>query len=88
MVRRRCSLKPRRIKCPDYGKSGKRVRPSIAIFPVGNSKLIVAWVVWGLYLIIGLIMARQALSPRQVAWFASVGFAVPLISLWLVTTHA
>ncbi|HYF33748.1 MAG TPA: cytochrome c biogenesis protein CcsA [Prosthecobacter sp.] len=56
--------------------------------PVGNSKLIVAWVVWGLYLVIGLIMARQALSPRQVAWFASVGFAVPLISLWLVTTHA
>jgi ABC-type uncharacterized transport system permease subunit len=56
--------------------------------PVGNSKLIFAWGVWGLYLIIGLIMWRQSLSPRQVAWLASVGFVIPFISLWLVTTHA
>jgi ABC-type uncharacterized transport system permease subunit len=56
--------------------------------PVSGAKITVAWIVWGLYLLIGLIMWRHALSPRQVAWFASLGFAVPLLSLWLVTAHA
>ncbi|MDZ4288791.1 MAG: cytochrome c biogenesis protein CcsA [Prosthecobacter sp.] len=56
--------------------------------PVSNPKLIFAWMVWALYLLIGLIMWRQSLSPRQTAWLASVGFVIPFISLWLVTTHA
>lgn len=55
--------------------------------PVSNPKLIFAWAVWGLYLLISLVMWRQALSPRQTAWLASVGFLIPLASLWLVTPH-
>jgi len=56
--------------------------------PVGNSKIIFAWLVWGLYVLIGLIMWRHALSPRLTAWLAAVGFVIPFISLWLVTNHA
>ncbi len=56
--------------------------------PISNPKLIFAWVVWALYALIGLIMWRHVLSPRQTAWLAAVGFVIPFISLWLMTTHA
>lgn len=55
--------------------------------PTSNPKLIFAWAVWALYAIIGFIMWRHVLSPRQTAWLASVGFIIPFISLWLVTSH-
>jgi HemX protein len=55
--------------------------------PISNPKLIFAWAVWVLYAIIGFIMWRHVLSPRQTAWLASVGFIIPFISLWLVTSH-
>lgn len=53
--------------------------------PVSNPKLIFAWVVWGLYLGINVIMWARMLSARQTAWLAVVGFVVPLVSLWIVT---
>lgn len=56
--------------------------------PISHPKLIFAWVVWGLYTVIGIIMWRHVLSPRQTAWLAAVGFVIPFISLWLVTSHA
>jgi ABC-type uncharacterized transport system permease subunit len=55
--------------------------------PISNPKLIFAWAIWALYALIGLIMWRHVLSPRQTAWLASVGFIIPFISLWLVTSH-
>lgn len=55
--------------------------------PISNPKLIFAWAVWVLYALIGVIMWRQVLSPRQTAWLAAVGFVIPFISLWLMTTH-
>jgi HemX protein len=55
--------------------------------PISHPKLIFAWAVWALYALIGLIMWRHVLSPRQTAWLAAVGFVIPFISLWLVTTH-
>ena len=53
--------------------------------PITNPKLIFAWGVWGLYAVMGVIAWRHALSPRQTAWLAAVGFVIPFISLWLVT---
>ncbi len=53
--------------------------------PITNPKLIFAWGVWALYAVIGLIIWRHALSPRQTAWLAAVGFVLPFISLWIVT---
>jgi ABC-type uncharacterized transport system permease subunit len=55
--------------------------------PISNPKLIFAWAVWVLYALVGVIMWRQVLSPRQTAWLAAVGFVIPFISLWLMTTH-
>lgn len=55
--------------------------------PISNPKLFFAWVVWGLYALMAVIIWRHALSPRQTAWLASVGFVIPFVSLWLVTTH-
>ncbi len=54
--------------------------------PVSSPKLIFAWVVWGLYLAINVIMWGRMLSARQTAWLAVVGFVVPLVSLWIVTS--
>ncbi len=53
--------------------------------PVSNPKLIFAWVVWGTYLAINVVMWARMLSARQTAWLAVVGFVVPLVSLWIVT---
>ena len=53
--------------------------------PVSSPKLVFAWVVWGLYLGINVIMWARMLSARQTAWLAVVGFVVPLVSLWIVT---
>jgi HemX protein len=50
-------------------------------------KLLVAWLVWALYCMMALIFWRRALSPRQMAWLAAVGFLLPFFSLWLVTKH-
>ncbi len=52
----------------------------------GRLKLVAIWIVWGFYFLLNVLMWRRSLSPRTVAWLASVGFLVPLISLWLVTT--
>ena len=53
--------------------------------PVSNPKLVFAWVVWGMYLAINVIMWARMLSARQIAWLAVVGLMVPLVSLWIVT---
>ncbi len=55
--------------------------------PISNPKLIFAWGVWLLYAVMGVVIWRHVLSPRQTAWLAAVGFIIPFISLWLVTTH-
>ena len=54
--------------------------------PVSNPKLVFAWVVWALYLGINVMMWARILSVRQTAWLAVVGFVVPLVSLWIVTS--
>ena len=56
--------------------------------PVSNPKLVVAWVVWSLYLGINIVMWAKMLSARQTAWLAVVGFVVPLVSLWIVIGRA
>lgn len=43
------------------------------------------WGIWAFYVVMGFIMWRHVLSPRQTAWLAAVGFLVPFVSLWLVT---
>jgi HemX protein len=53
--------------------------------PVSNPKVIFAWAVWLLYAVMGFVMWRHVLSPRQTAWLAVIGFVVPFVSLWLVT---
>jgi HemX protein len=53
--------------------------------PISNPKLIVAWTVWSVYLIIQVVILRHMLSARYTAWLAVLGFVVPLVSLWLVT---
>lgn len=50
-----------------------------------NPKLIFAWLVWALYALICFFMWRHVLSPRQTAWLAVLGFALPFFSLWIVT---
>jgi HemX protein len=50
-----------------------------------SPKLITAWVVWGLYVVMAVIMRWHMLGARQSAWLAVVGFGVPFASLWLVT---
>ena len=50
-----------------------------------NPKLIFAWLVWALYALICFFMWRHVLSPRQTAWLAVIGFALPFFSLWIVT---
>ncbi len=49
------------------------------------SKQAFAWGVWGLYATVTLLMWRHALSPRRTAWLAVAGFAVPFVSLWLIS---
>jgi HemX protein len=50
-----------------------------------GAKLILAWAVWGLYAGIALLMWRHLMSPRRMALLAVAGFAVPFLSLWLVS---
>jgi len=52
---------------------------------VSGSKLIFAWGVWGLYAVIALLMWRHVMSPRRTAWLAVAGFALPFVSLWIVS---
>jgi HemX protein len=52
---------------------------------VSNPKIIMAWIVWGLYALVSLLMWRHVTSPRQTAWLAAAGFAIPFFSLWIVT---
>ena len=49
--------------------------------------VIFAWIVWGLYAVISLLMWKHFTSPRKTAWLAVIGFILPFISLWIVT-HA
>lgn len=53
--------------------------------PITQSKLMTAWGVLALYVIIFLLMWRRTLTARQTAWLAVLGFLVPFGSLWLVT---
>lgn len=50
-----------------------------------SAKLIFAWGVWGLYAVIALLMWRHLMSPRRMAWLAVGGFAMPFVSLWLIS---
>lgn len=52
---------------------------------VTGPKLMITWGVWALYTVMSLVIWRHALSPRQTAWLAALGFVVPFFSLWLVT---
>ncbi len=51
----------------------------------GDLKVVVSWVVLGLYAAIYAVMLWRALTAKQVAWLAVVGFLVPFVSLWVVT---
>lgn len=53
--------------------------------PITNAKLLFSWGVLALYTVILLIMWRRALGARHTAWLAVAGFAMPFISLWIVT---
>jgi len=53
--------------------------------PISNPKLIFAWTVWGMYLVVNVVMWRHLLSARQTAWLAVVAFIVPLVSVGMVT---
>ena len=55
--------------------------------PISNPKLLFSWGVWALYLLIALTIWRHSLSPRQTALAAALGFVIPFISLWIVTSH-
>jgi HemX protein len=50
-----------------------------------SPKLIVAWIVWALYVVISVVMRRHILGARRSAWLAVLGFVVPFASLWIVT---
>lgn len=49
--------------------------------------VVFAWIVWGMYAVISLLMWKHFTSPRRTAWLAVIGFILPFISLWIVT-HA
>jgi ABC-type uncharacterized transport system permease subunit len=53
--------------------------------PITNAKMLFSWGVLALYAAILLLMWRRALGARHTAWLAVVGFAVPFVSLWIVT---
>ena len=58
------------------------LEPSVA---VTGSKVVFAWGVWALYAVIALLMWRHVMSPRRTAWLAVAGFALPFVSLWIVS---
>jgi HemX protein len=47
--------------------------------------LVMGWMIWGFYMLLGIVMWRHAFSPKRLAWFAAVGFLIPMVSLWLLT---
>lgn len=49
--------------------------------------VVFAWIVWGLYAVTAFLMWRHFTSPRRTAWLAVIGFAMPFLSLWIIT-HA
>jgi len=53
--------------------------------PITQAKLMTAWGVLILYIVIFLLMWRRTLTARQTAWLAVLGFIIPFASLWLVT---
>ena len=58
---------------------------SLAIgLSASQPKMVFGYSVWVLYAVMNLLMWRHVLSPRQTAWLAVTGFAVPFFSLWLV----
>jgi ABC-type uncharacterized transport system permease subunit len=50
--------------------------------PVG--KLAFVWAIWGIYAAILAYDHWRGMSPRKAAWAASLGFLLPIISLWVV----
>lgn len=52
--------------------------------PITNTKMLIAWCVWGLYLVILLLMWRHRISARRTAALAIGGFALVFVSIWIV----
>jgi HemX protein len=50
-----------------------------------SPKLVMAWIVWVLYLGIAILLRWHVLTARKSAWLAVLGFAVPFASVWIVT---
>jgi ABC-type uncharacterized transport system permease subunit len=50
-----------------------------------SPKLIMAWVVWTLYLGIAILLRWHVFTARKSAWLAVLGFVVPFASVWIVT---
>jgi HemX protein len=53
--------------------------------PIAGTKLLFSWGVLALYAVILVLMWRHAFGARRTAWLAVVGFALPFVSLWIVT---
>lgn len=49
------------------------------------SKLLVVWIVWAAYVILGLYEMWRGMSARRAAWAAVGCFALAVVSLWFVT---
>lgn len=54
--------------------------------PITSAKLLFSWGVLALYVVILLLMWLRTLGARHTAWLAVLGFFVPFVSLWIVTT--
>jgi HemX protein len=54
--------------------------------PITNAKFLFSWGVLALYSVILLLMWRHTLGARRTAWLAVIGFALPFVSLWIVTS--
>ena len=49
------------------------------------SKLLVVWVVWSAYVLLGLYEGWRGMSARRAAWAAAGCFLLAVASLWFVT---
>ncbi|QIF04601.1 cytochrome c biogenesis protein CcsA [Roseimicrobium sp. ORNL1] len=54
--------------------------------PIPASKLYVGWGILAFYAVILLLMWFHTLGSRHTAWLAVLGFAAPVLSLWVVTS--
>jgi len=49
------------------------------------SKLLVVWIVWAAYVLLGLYETWRGMSARRAAWAAAGCFVLAVVSLWFVT---